>query len=147
MKVYFSVSHYPCVVGRNKISNNSFIHNDIYHLRSLKLFKNGFIKNPRKLPCYQRGTHQQADQHGIACKLCIHVHGKSFLRYNPNKISNIYRLNLCPLSCHTFTEILSYLMQAAYFDRDGVALQGFAKRFRENSDEEREHAQKFIDYQ
>jgi len=40
-----------------------------------------------------------------------------------------------------------YMSMAAYFDRDDVALHGFAKRFRENSDEEREHAQKFIDYQ
>merc|ERR1712080_319458 len=40
-----------------------------------------------------------------------------------------------------------YMSMAAYFQRDDVALHGFAKRFRENSDEEREHAQKFIDYQ
>merc|ERR1719510_2791374 len=40
-----------------------------------------------------------------------------------------------------------YMSMAAYFDRDDVALHGFAKRFRENSDEEREHAQKFINYQ
>merc|ERR1719430_2786810 len=40
-----------------------------------------------------------------------------------------------------------YMSMAAYFDRDDVALQGFAKRFRENSDEEREHAQKLINYQ
>ena len=39
------------------------------------------------------------------------------------------------------------LFQAAYFDRDDVALQGFAKRFRDNSEEEREHAQKLINYQ
>jgi ferritin len=37
--------------------------------------------------------------------------------------------------------------QSAYFDRDDVALQGFAKRFSKNSEEERCHAQKFIDYQ
>merc|ERR1712241_1180547 len=41
----------------------------------------------------------------------------------------------------------SYMSMAAYFDRDDVALHGFAKRFRENSDEEREHAEKFIEYQ
>jgi len=40
-----------------------------------------------------------------------------------------------------------YMSMAAYFDRDDVALKGFAKRFRESSNEEREHAQKFIDYQ
>jgi ferritin heavy chain len=40
-----------------------------------------------------------------------------------------------------------YMSMAAYFDRDDVALHGFAKRFRENSDEERDHAMKFIKYQ
>jgi len=40
-----------------------------------------------------------------------------------------------------------YMSMAAYFDRDDVALHGFAKRFRENSEEEREHAMKFITYQ
>merc|ERR1711962_562799 len=40
-----------------------------------------------------------------------------------------------------------YMSMAAYFDRDDVALHGFAKRFREDSDEEREHAEKFIKYQ
>merc|ERR1712110_625157 len=40
-----------------------------------------------------------------------------------------------------------YMSMAAYFDRDDVALNGFAKRFRENSEEEREHAMKFITYQ
>merc|ERR1712029_1136408 len=40
-----------------------------------------------------------------------------------------------------------YMSMAAFFDRDDVALAGFAKRFRENSDEERDHAMKFIEYQ
>jgi len=40
-----------------------------------------------------------------------------------------------------------YMSMAAYFDRDDVALPGFAKRFRENSDEERGHAMKLIEYQ
>jgi hypothetical protein len=35
---------------------------------------------------------------------------------------------------------------AAYFKRDGVALHGFAKYMSKQSDEEREHAQKFVDY-
>ena len=37
--------------------------------------------------------------------------------------------------------------QATYFARDDLALHGFAKRFRENSDEERGHAMKLISYQ
>eukprot|EP01103_Thecamoeba_quadrilineata_P002015 TRINITY_DN118_c0_g1_i1.p1 TRINITY_DN118_c0_g1~~TRINITY_DN118_c0_g1_i1.p1 ORF type:complete len:168 (+),score=56.06 TRINITY_DN118_c0_g1_i1:36-539(+) len=43
----------------------------------------------------------------------------------------------------------SYVYQslAAYFDRDDVALPGFRDYFQKSSDEEREHAQKFIKYQ
>lgn len=40
-----------------------------------------------------------------------------------------------------------YLSMSYYFSRDDVALHGFAKYFKTNSDEEREHAQKFMDYQ
>lgn len=40
-----------------------------------------------------------------------------------------------------------YMSMAAYFDRDDVALRGFAKRFKEASEEERGHAFKFIEYQ
>ncbi|EPS63486.1 ferritin, partial [Genlisea aurea] len=35
----------------------------------------------------------------------------------------------------------------AYFDRDNVALKGFAKFFKEASKEEREHAEKLMEYQ
>merc|ERR1711937_208428 len=43
----------------------------------------------------------------------------------------------------------SYVYQAAarHFQRDDVALFGFAKYFQHNSDEEREHAEKFQKYQ
>lgn len=37
--------------------------------------------------------------------------------------------------------------QYAYFSRDDVALHGFAKFFRKNADEERDHAFKLIEYQ
>merc|ERR1712002_1377352 len=40
-----------------------------------------------------------------------------------------------------------YLSLSAYFARDDIALHGFSKRFREASHEEREHAEKLIDYQ
>lgn len=44
---------------------------------------------------------------------------------------------------------VSYVYHAlfAYFDRDNVALPGFAKYFREASDEERGHAEKLMKYQ
>lgn len=35
----------------------------------------------------------------------------------------------------------------AYFDRDNVALPGFAEFFKKSSEEEREHAEKFMEYQ
>ncbi|KAJ6299847.1 hypothetical protein OIU76_020774 [Salix suchowensis] len=43
----------------------------------------------------------------------------------------------------------SYVYHAmfAYFDRDNVALKGLAKFFKESSEEEREHAEKFMKYQ
>lgn len=40
-----------------------------------------------------------------------------------------------------------YLSAASYFGRDDVALKGFEKFFKKSSDEEREHAQKLIEYQ
>lgn len=43
----------------------------------------------------------------------------------------------------------SYVYQSMsyYFDRDDVALPGFAKFFKESSDEEREHAEKLMKFQ
>jgi len=40
-----------------------------------------------------------------------------------------------------------YQQMAYHFDRDDVALPGFHKYFKEQSDEERGHAQKFMDFQ
>jgi len=40
-----------------------------------------------------------------------------------------------------------YQSMAFHFDRDDVALPGFSKFFRKSSDEEREHAEKFMAYQ
>ena len=40
----------------------------------------------------------------------------------------------------------TYLALAAHFDRDDVALSGFRDFFKHQSDEEREHAQKLINY-
>jgi len=41
----------------------------------------------------------------------------------------------------------AYQSMAWYFDRDDVALPGFHKYFKKNSEEEREHAEKFMKYQ
>merc|ERR1712189_77674 len=40
-----------------------------------------------------------------------------------------------------------YLSMSAYFARDDIALMGFSKRFRDASNEEKEHAESLIDYQ
>jgi ferritin heavy chain len=40
-----------------------------------------------------------------------------------------------------------YQSMAFYFERDDVALHGFAKYFKHNSEEEREHAEKLMKYQ
>ncbi|XP_028961779.1 ferritin-3, chloroplastic-like [Malus domestica] len=44
---------------------------------------------------------------------------------------------------------VSYIYHAmyAYFDRDNVALKGLAKFFKESSEEERDHAEKLMEYQ
>ncbi|XP_019446500.1 PREDICTED: ferritin-3, chloroplastic-like [Lupinus angustifolius] len=44
---------------------------------------------------------------------------------------------------------ISYVYHSlfAYFDRDNIALKGHAKFFKESSEEEREHAEKFMKYQ
>lgn len=44
---------------------------------------------------------------------------------------------------------MSYVYHAlySYFDRDNIALPGFAKFFKESSDEEREHAELLMKYQ
>ncbi|KAA8498707.1 Ferritin-1, chloroplastic [Porphyridium purpureum] len=46
-----------------------------------------------------------------------------------------------------YTASYAYHALSAYFGRDTVALPGFAKYFKEESSEERSHAQMFIDYQ
>merc|ERR1739841_3615 len=40
-----------------------------------------------------------------------------------------------------------YMSMAYYFDRDDVAYAGFSAFFKKNSDEERDHGEKFIKYQ
>ena len=40
-----------------------------------------------------------------------------------------------------------YQSMSLYFNRDDIAFPGFAKFFKHNSDEEREHAEKFMKYQ
>lgn len=59
---------------------------------------------------------------------------------------------LC-LSCithsHSIEYNISYVYHAmyAYFDRDNVGLPGFAKYFKDESDEERGHAELLMKYQ
>lgn len=41
----------------------------------------------------------------------------------------------------------NYVAMSMYFDRDDVALQGFAKFFKKSGDDERDHAEKMMKYQ
>jgi len=41
----------------------------------------------------------------------------------------------------------TYLSMSYYFDRDDVALKGFAKFFKKSADEEKEHAEKLMKFQ
>ena len=49
--------------------------------------------------------------------------------------------------CFIIKNLATYFSQSYYFARDDVALHGYAKYFKKNSDEEHDHAQKFMDYQ
>merc|ERR1712226_439518 len=51
------------------------------------------------------------------------------------------QINLEMYACYV------YQPMGFYFDRDDVALKGFAKFFKKSSDEEREHAEKLMAYQ
>ncbi|CAD6270851.1 unnamed protein product [Miscanthus lutarioriparius] len=51
------------------------------------------------------------------------------------------------LTCVKYNASYAYHSLLAYFDRDNVALKGFAKFFKESSDELREHAEKLMKYQ
>ena len=46
-----------------------------------------------------------------------------------------------------FVTIHTQFFQSYYFDRDDVALKGFAKFFKQSSDEEREHGEKLMKLQ
>lgn len=46
-----------------------------------------------------------------------------------------------------YTVSYAYHAMYAYFDRDNIALKGLAKFYKESSEEEREHAEKLMEYQ
>merc|ERR1719471_2616610 len=59
-----------------------------------------------------------------------------------SRIRQIYKqVNMELMASYT------YMSMACYFDRDDVAYYGFSSYFKKNSDEEREHSEKFIKYQ
>ena len=51
------------------------------------------------------------------------------------------------LTALTLNSLFFIVCQAFYFSRDDVALQGFSKFFKENSEEEREHGDKLMSFQ
>merc|ERR1712141_109423 len=86
---------------------------------------------------------------------------KFFLQLTLNKRPNfIMSLSQCRQNFHSEAEAginrqinmelyasYTYQSMSLYFDRDDVALPGFAKFFKASSDEEREHAEKLMAYQ
>ena len=58
-------------------------------------------------------------------------------------------MSMVGLTCTYFAllDLTLIFQQAYYFDRDDVAYSGFSAFFKKNSDEERDHAEKFIKYQ
>ena len=65
-------------------------------------------------------------------------------------LSMVYMLCMGIIHCMLLAEaVLSSFTytQSYYFDRDDVALPGFAKYFRKAAEEEKEHAEKFMKFQ
>ncbi|XP_066311555.1 ferritin-1, chloroplastic-like [Miscanthus floridulus] len=61
---------------------------------------------------------------------------------------NLTLVCCCLLSCNVeYNASYAYHSLFVYFDRDNVALKGFAKFFKESSDKEKEHAKKLMEYQ
>ncbi|URD83774.1 hypothetical protein MUK42_02362 [Musa troglodytarum] len=77
----------------------------------------------------------------------------SFLaRTDPNSSYRGFNPFLLPSVCVFSSSVEytnSYIYHAlfAYFDRDNVALKGFARFFKDSSQEERDHAEKLMEYQ
>ena len=88
---------------------------------------------PSKLSLGFGGFGQQADQHWTDCLLPVFGYGI------------LHKLLL--ISYLVLHFLFFPCLQFAYFDRDDVALKGFAKFFKESAEEENEHAQMFIKYQ
>ncbi|KAH0712825.1 hypothetical protein KY290_026713 [Solanum tuberosum] len=59
----------------------------------------------------------------------------------------VYETQSVLVDCVEYNVSYVYHAMYAYFDRDNVALKGLAKFFKESSEEEREHAEKFMEYQ
>uniref|UniRef100_A0A8C7IPX8 Ferritin n=1 Tax=Oncorhynchus kisutch TaxID=8019 RepID=A0A8C7IPX8_ONCKI len=83
------------------------------------------------------------DLHKIASdKVDPHMESQIRQNYHHDCEAAINRMiNLEMFASYTYTSM------AFYFSRDDVALRGFAHFFKENSDEEREHAEKLLSFQ
>ena len=90
--------------------------------------------NTPELPRRLRKWRQPPDKPRALCLLHLHFYGKS-------------SLSASFLSYVTPFPPFSRVQQSYYFERDDVALPGFAKYFRKSASEELEHAQTFMKYQ
>jgi len=80
--------------------------------------------------------------------LCFRCHGDTFKKFVVETEMGIISFHI--LSKTSFLQVIwsfSLSPQSFYFDRDDVALPGFAKFFKKSSDEEREHSEKLMKFQ
>jgi len=93
--------------------------------------------------------HNQAHVVPEAFAAAADVHKGSAASTGTTCRQNFTKASEDALNAHIVKELyasMSYLAMKGYFDRADVALPGFTKWAHENSDEEKEHAEKFIKF-
>ncbi|VAI39289.1 unnamed protein product [Triticum turgidum subsp. durum] len=90
--------------------------------------------------CVQRWCDEKGD---TICEICLKQFTPNYKA--PSKLFRQGRNSIFfSVECNASYE---YHSLYAYFDRDNVTLKGFAKFFKESSDEEREHTEMLMEYQ
>merc|ERR1719230_1865881 len=101
------------------------------------------------LPRFLKTKHNEAHTEPEAYSRAVDVHKGSAASTGTTCRQNFSAESEDALNAHIVKELfasISYLAMSAYFDRADVALPGLAKWAHENSDEEKEHAEKLITY-
>merc|ERR1712039_286223 len=101
------------------------------------------------LPKFLDTNHNQEHSAPAGYIAAVEVHKGSAASTGTTCRQNFSKESEDGLNAHIVKELwasTNYLAMQAYFDRADVALPGFAKWAHENSDEEKEHAEKLIKY-